>query len=40
MAKRGFVPSSVTAYPFDGAVRYCVVWVKEPPKAKEPAKKP
>jgi hypothetical protein len=29
---RGFTPTSVTAYPWDGAVRYCVIWVKEPPK--------
>ena len=32
MAKTGFRPSCVTAYPWDGAVRYCVVWVKDPPK--------
>lgn len=32
VAKDGFSPACVTAYPFDGAVRYCAVWVKEPPK--------
>jgi hypothetical protein len=31
-AQKGFRPSCVTTYPFDGAVRYCVVWVEEPPK--------
>ncbi|MEO2090888.1 MAG: hypothetical protein ABGY75_15520, partial [Gemmataceae bacterium] len=30
--KDGYHPASVTACPWDGAVRYCVVWVKEPPK--------
>jgi hypothetical protein len=35
----GFYPDVVTAYAWDGAVRYCVVWVKELPK-KEPDKKP
>jgi hypothetical protein len=30
--RSGFRPQSVTAYAWDGAVRYCVVWVKEPPK--------
>ena len=32
LAAKGFHPSCVTAYPFDGAVRYCAVSVKEPPK--------
>jgi Protein kinase domain/Bacterial tandem repeat domain 1 len=32
---KGFRPGSVTAYPWDGAVRYCVVWVKEPAKPVE-----
>jgi hypothetical protein len=32
-AKRSFHPTVVSAYAWDGAVRYCVVWVKEP-KAK------
>jgi Protein kinase domain/Bacterial tandem repeat domain 1 len=31
-AKLGFRPECVTAYAWDGAVRYCVVWIKEPPK--------
>jgi hypothetical protein len=31
-ATKGYRPSCVTAYPFDGAARYCVVWVKDPPK--------
>jgi hypothetical protein len=30
--KNGFRPESLTAYGWDGAVRYCVVWVKEAPK--------
>ncbi|MBX9624345.1 MAG: hypothetical protein K2X82_11105, partial [Gemmataceae bacterium] len=30
MVGRGFVPASVTACPWDGAVRYAGVWVKEP----------
>ena len=30
MAEKGFRPSCVTAYGWDGAVRYCAVWVKEP----------
>ena len=38
MAKKGFRPSCVTAYPWDGAVRYCVVWVKEPPRKDQPKK--
>jgi serine/threonine protein kinase len=29
---KGFRPETVTAYPWDGAVRYGVVWIKEPPK--------
>jgi hypothetical protein len=40
MATRGFAPTCVTSYPWNGAVRYCVVWVKEPPKGKEPTKNP
>jgi hypothetical protein len=40
LSAKGFHPVSVTAYPWDGAVRYCVVWVKEPPKQEEPPKKP
>ena len=32
LSASGFTPASVTAYPWDGAVRYCSVWVKEPPK--------
>jgi hypothetical protein len=40
LAKTGFRPSSATAYPFDGAVRYCVVWVKEPPKKEKEPEKP
>ena len=24
----GFHPASITAYPWDGAVRYCLVWLK------------
>jgi hypothetical protein len=40
VAKSGYRPWCVTAYPWDGAVRYCAVWVKEPPEAKEPPKKP
>jgi hypothetical protein len=40
MAGRQFVPTSVTAYPWDGAVRYCVVWVKEPPRSVEYPKQP
>jgi hypothetical protein len=31
----GLRPAQITAYPHDEAVRYCVVWVKEPPKAKK-----
>jgi hypothetical protein len=30
--KAGLRPSCITAYAWDGAVRYCVIWVKEPPK--------
>ena len=26
--KAGFHPATLTAYPWDGAVRYCVVWLK------------
>ena len=37
--KKGFRPGSVTAYPWDGAVRYCVVWVKDAKDAKDPPKK-
>jgi hypothetical protein len=37
---RGFTPTCVTAYPWDGAVRYCVVWVNEPPKPVEYPKRP
>jgi hypothetical protein len=29
-AQQGFRPANVTACPWDGAVRYAVVWVKEP----------
>jgi len=29
LAKAGYAPSSLTAYPWDGAVRYVGVWVKE-----------
>jgi hypothetical protein len=38
--RAGYRPASVTAYAWDGAVRYCVVWVKDPPKdeKKEPKK--
>jgi serine/threonine protein kinase len=32
---KGFYPTCVTAYAWDGAVRYCVVWVKEQPKPVE-----
>jgi hypothetical protein len=32
LADKGFRPASITAYPWDGAVRYCVVWVKDPPR--------
>jgi hypothetical protein len=32
LAGRGFRPASVTAYPWDGAVRYTGVWVKDPPR--------
>jgi serine/threonine protein kinase len=32
MIERGFIPASLTACPWDGAVRYCMVWVKEPTK--------
>jgi hypothetical protein len=39
-AGKGFRPSCVTAYAWDGAVRYCVVWVKDLSKAKEPAATP
>jgi serine/threonine protein kinase len=39
-AATGFRPLSVTGYPFEGAVRYCVVWVKEPPKPVPPPKEP
>ena len=40
MAAIGFQPSCVTAYPWDGAVRYCAVWVKEPLKPVEYPKGP
>jgi hypothetical protein len=40
LAARGFRPACVTACVWDGAVRYCAVWVKEPPKkGKGPGKK-
>jgi hypothetical protein len=34
LADKGFRPASVTGHAYDGAVRYCVVWVKEPPQPK------
>jgi serine/threonine protein kinase len=34
LGAKGLTPASVTAYPWDGAVRYAVVWVKEPPREK------
>jgi len=34
LARRELAPASVTAYPWDGAVRYAAVWVKEPPREK------
>src|SRR5262249_31887627 len=30
LGAKGLAPASVTASPWDGAVRYAVVWVKEP----------
>jgi len=35
LAEKRFTPASVTACPWDGAVRYCGVWVKEPPRPVE-----
>ena len=40
LAPARFRPACVTAYAWDGAVRYCVVWVKEPPKPVEYPKEP
>ena len=34
LAAKRFTPASLTACPWDGAVRYAVVWVKEPPREK------
>jgi hypothetical protein len=34
LAAKGLAPASVTACPWDGAVRYAVVWVNEPPPRK------
>ncbi len=33
LVAKDLTPASVTAYPWDGAVRYATVWVKEPPRA-------
>jgi serine/threonine protein kinase len=35
LAEKRFTPAAVTACPWDGAVRYCGVWVKEPPRPVE-----
>jgi hypothetical protein len=35
MAEKQFTPESVTAYAWDGAVHYCGVWIKEPPRPVE-----
>jgi hypothetical protein len=34
LAAKGLAPASVTACPWDGAVRYTTVWVKESPPQK------
>ncbi|MCS6865036.1 MAG: hypothetical protein RMJ56_13560 [Gemmataceae bacterium] len=37
-AKKGYRPATITACPFNGTVRYSVVWVKETTAAKSPKK--
>jgi hypothetical protein len=32
LSEKQFTPAALTAYAWDGAVRYCGVWVKEPPR--------